>query len=323
MIAVCGEALIDFTLSEIGDERAYIPRPGGSPCNVAVGLARLGVPSAFIGRLSTDHFGETLRAYLMDSGVDLRWLSRGGEPTTLAFVIPRAGQAHDFAFYGVNTADQNLALSDLPRAFPDDVSALHFGSYSLMLGESAHACETLMRREHRRRFISLDPNVRPALFPDRSAYRRRIEALLEFAALVKVSAEDMRWLYPSESPSDVAHRWLDAGPALVVLTLGADGAIGITPKHSVHSPALPVSVADAVGAGDAFTAALLSHLYNGGYLSLAAVPTLTHHALTSALAHANLHAAIACARQGATAGSETPLRVILDKPNSGQETARE
>ena len=323
MIAVCGEALIDFTPSEIGGERAYMPRPGGSPCNVAVGLARLGVPAAFIGRLSTDHFGETLRAHLTHSGVDLRWLSRGGEPTTLAFVIPLADGAHDFAFYGVDTADQNLALSDLPRAFPDDVSALHFGSYSLMLGESAHACETLMRRERRRRFISLDPNVRPTLFPNRAAYRRRIEALLEFAALVKVSAEDMRWLYPNEPPSDVAYRWLDSSPALVVLTLGADGAIGITPKHRIHSPAVPVSVADAVGAGDAFTAALLSHLYNGGYLSLTAIPTLTHHALAMALAHANLHAAIACARQGATAGSETALRVILDEPNSGQSAARE
>ena len=323
MIAVCGEALIDFTPSEIGGERAYMPRPGGSPCNVAVGLARLGVPAAFIGRLSTDHFGETLRAYLTDSGVDLRWLSRGDEPTTLAFVIPRDGGAHDFSFYGAIAADQNLALSDLPRAFPDVVSALHFGSYSLMLGESAHACETLMRREHRRRFISLDPNVRPALFPDRAAYRRRIEALLEFAALVKVSAEDLRWLYPNEPPSDVAYRWLDAGPALVVLTLGADGAIGITPKQRIRSPAVPVSVADAVGAGDAFTAALLSHLYNGGYLSLAAIPTLTHHALATALSHANLHAAIACARHGASAGSETPLRVILGKPNSVQGAARE
>lgn len=323
MIAVCGEALIDFTPSEIGGERAYIPRPGGSPCNVAVGLARLGVPAVFIGRLSTDHFGETLRAYLTDSGVNLRWLSRGDEPTTLAFVIPRAGGAHDFAFYGANAADQNLAIADLPRAFPDAVSALHFGSYSLMLGESAHAYETLMRREHRRRLISLDPNVRPTLFPDRAAYRRRIEALLEFAALVKVSAEDLHWLYPNESPSDVAYRWLDAGPALVVLTLGAGGAIGITSKQRVHSPAVPVSVADTVGAGDAFTAALLSHIYNAGYLSLAAIPTLTHHALATALAHANLHASIACARRGAAAGSETPLRAILDKPNSGQESARE
>lgn len=323
MIAVCGEALIDFTPSEIGGEQAYMPRPGGSPCNVAVGLARLGVPTAFIGRLSTDHFGETLRGHLADSGVNLRWLSRGGEPTTLAFVIPLADGAHDFAFYGVNTADQNLVIADLPRAFPDDVSALHFGSYSLMLGESARACETLMRREYRRRFISLDPNVRPSLFPDRAAYRRRIEALLEFVAFVKVSAEDLRWLYPNESRPDVAYRWLDAGPALVVLTLGADGAIGITPKRRIHSPAVPVSVADAVGAGDAFTAALLSHLYNAGYLSLAAIPTLTHQALGTALAHANLHAAVACARQGASAGGETPLRVILDKPNSGQETARE
>lgn len=318
MIAVCGEALIDFTPSEIGGARAYLPRPGGSPCNVAVGLAQLGVPAAFIGRLSTDHFGDTLRAYLAGNGVNLRWLSRGDEPTTLAFVIPRDGGAHDFAFYGANAADQNLASADLPRAFPDDVSALHFGSYSLMLGESAHSCEELMRREHRRRFISLDPNVRPALFPDRAAYRRRIEALLEFAALVKVSAEDLQWLYPNESPSDVAYRWLDAGPALIVLTLGADGAIGITAKHRIHSAAVPVSVADAVGAGDAFSAALLSHLYNGGYLSLAAIPTLTHHALTTALAHANLHAAIACARQGALAGSETALRVILDEPKSGQ-----
>ena len=299
MIGVCGEALIDFTPLQVGGELAYTPRPGGSPCNVAIGLARLDKHTAFIGKLSGDPFGDILHAHLTRNGVDVRWLARGNEPTALAFVISDNEGGHDFAFYGSDTAEQTLTRADIPAALPHDVTALHFGSYSLMLGESALTYETLMRRESPNRVISLDPNVRPALFPNRAAYRQRIESLLPLATLVKASAEDLAWLYPTEKPQDVAARWRDAGPSVVIVTLGAEGAIGISGNALVSIPALRVDIADTVGAGDAFMSALLARLDDGGLLNRDALATLSALALKDALEYANRAAAIACMRVGA------------------------
>ena len=299
MIGVCGEALIDFTPLQVGGELAYTPRPGGSPCNVAIGLARLGKRAAFIGKLSNDPFGDILHAHLTRNGVDVRWLARGDEPTALAFVIPDNEGGHDFAFYGSDTAEQALTRADIPAKLPHDVTALHFGSYSLMLGESALTYETLMRRESPNRVISLDPNVRPALFPDRAAYRQRIESLLPLATLVKASAEDLAWLYLTEKPQDIATRWLNTGPSLIVITLGAEGAIGISGNALISIPALRVDIADTVGAGDAFTSALLARLDDGGLLNRDALTTLSADTLSDALTYANQAAAIACTRVGA------------------------
>ena len=315
MIGVCGEALMDFTPLEAGGELAYMPRPGGSPCNVAIGLARLGKRAAFIGKLSNDPFGDILHAHLTRNGVDVRWLARGDEPTALAFVIPDNEGGHDFAFYGSDTAEQTLTRADIPAALPHDVTALHFGSYSLMLGESALTYETLMRRESPNRVISLDPNVRPALFPNRAAYRQRIESLLPLATLVKASAEDLAWLYPTEKPQDIATRWLNTGPSLIVITLGAEGAIGISGNALVSIPALRVDIADTVGAGDAFTSALLARLDDGGLLHRDALDTLSADALEDALGYANQAAAIACTRVGADPPTQE-LLAQFDLPNA-------
>ena len=307
MIGVCGEALIDFTPVKGGSEQAYALRPGGSPYNVAIGLARLGKPTAYIGKISHDRFGDILREYLSQNGVDLRWLARGSEPSALAFVIPAPTGAHDFAFYGDNTADQNLADTDIPDALPDDVTALHFGSCSLVLGSGARTYERLMRRESGARVISLDPNVRPALFPDRAAYRQRIEGLLPLSTLVKASADDLAWLYPGEHASEVAARWLSAGPSLAVVTLGADGAIGMTADTTIASPGVPVDVEDSVGAGDAFMAALLARLDDAALLRPHSLPMMTERALSDALAYANRAAALTCTRSGA----DPPIREQL------------
>ena len=311
MIGVCGEALIDFTPIEGEERQAYALQPGGSPCNVAIGLARLQKPTTFIGKLSNDHFGDILHSHLTQNGVDLRWLARGSESTALAFVIPALDGTHDFAFYGNNTAEQTLTDADVPDTFPDNLTALHFGSYSLMLGSSARTYEQVMRREHGSRVISLDPNVRPALFSDREAYRGRIERLLRFTTLVKASADDLAWLYPGESHVDTAMRWLDAGPSVVVVTLGSDGAIGLTSDAVVNSSGVRVKVADTVGAGDAFMSALLARLDDRGLLRQNALGTLKEDTLADALAYANRAAALACTRRGA----DPPTRLQLAQWN--------
>ncbi len=299
MIGVCGEALIDFTPAEISGDLAFVPKPGGSPLNVAVGLARLGKSAAFIGKISNDVFGNLLQTHLVQNGVDLRWVARGDESSSLAFVIPGNYGGHDFAFYGNNTVEQSLTDTDVPATFPSDVTALHFGSYSLMLGSSAGAYEQLMHREHGSRVISLDPNVRPTLLPNRELSRQRIEELLRLATLVKASAEDLAWLYSNERYNEIAARWLDTGPALVVITLGENGAVGLSNNAVVPVPGAPVDVADTVGAGDAFMSALLAWLDDRDLLSNQALGHLTEGALGDALAYANRSAAITCTRQGA------------------------
>ena len=312
MIGVCGEALVDFTPVDAEKELTYALRPGGSPCNVATGLARLGKHAAFIGKISNDGFGDILHTNLQMTSVDLNWTVRGWEPTALAFVIPDGEGGHEFAFYGENTAEQSMNVSDLPDSFPHDMNALHFGSYSLMLGASAGTYEQLMRRECGSRVISLDPNVRPALFPARDTYRKRIESLVRFATLVKASEDDLAWLYPDEGVADIAMRWSNLGPALIVVTLGASGAIGMTGDAVVSSPGVRADIADTVGAGDAFMSAMLARLEDRGLLHTEAIAVLTEDEIADVLAYANTAAAITCTRHGA----DPPTRRQIEQFNT-------
>ena len=180
-----------------------------------------------------------------------------------------------------------------------------------MLGSSAQTYELLLRREYGSRVISLDPNVRPALFPDREAYRGRIERLLRFATLVKASADDLAWLYPGAGHVDTAMRWLDAGPSVVVVTLGSNGAVGLTSDAVVNSPGFRVKVADTVGAGDAFMAALLARLDDRSLLNYRAIAAPSEDTLADALAYANRAAALSCTRRGA----DPPTRLQLAQWN--------
>ena len=310
MIGVCGEALIDFTPNESSNEVSYTPRPGGSPHNVAIGLARLGKRAAFIGKISSDRFGDMLYANLMTNGVDVKWTVRGREPTALAFVIPGREEGHEFAFYGENTAEQSISFGDIPKSFPEDVTTLHFGSYSLMLGTGAGTYEQLMRREHRRRVISLDPNVRPALFHDRELYRERIEELARLATIVKASEDDLAWLYPKERVENVAARWREMGPSLIVVTLGATGAIAVAGDAVVSSPGVRVKVKDTVGAGDAFMSALLARLEDRSLLHTEAIAALTRDEIADVLTYADTAAAISCKRLGADPPTQRQIEQV-------------
>jgi fructokinase len=299
MIVVCGEALVDFTPAVCGDGPGYVPHPGGSPYNVAVALARLEVPVAFLGRVSSDAFGRVLREHLARNGVDLRYLREGAEPTTLAFVHQARGAEPEFSFYGEGTADRLLTQADLPRALPPEAAVLHVGSLSLLWEPSASTLESLVARERGRRVVSLDPNVRPALVRDWGAYRRRVEAWVASADLVKASRADAAWLYPGEPLDRVARRWHDLGAAVIVLTLGEEGAWGWTGEGSVSVPAIPVEVVDTVGAGDAFTAGLLAWLWRRGRTGRADLAALPAGALGEALHYASRVAALTCTRAGA------------------------
>ena len=296
MILVAGEALVDLTPARCGDAVGYLPRPGGSPYNVAIGLGRLDVPVAFLGRLSTDAFGRLLRDHLEDSQVSLSYLLDAEEATTLAFVH-LGGEEPEYAFYTEGTAGRVLLPEHLP-VIPDG-AALHFGSFSLALEPGASTLEGLMRRESRRRLLSLDPNVRPGLVTDREAYLRRLEGMVRLADLVKVSRADLAWLYPQQAPEAVASQWLGLGPALVLVTLGKDGsaAFGAAARAGAATP--PVTVVDTVGAGDAFTSAALAHLHRHDALHRSGLEALGAAELETLLAYANGIAAETCTRPGA------------------------
>lgn len=297
-VVVAGDALIDMTPStSVTGHLAYEPHPGGSSLNVAVGLGRLGVPVALLARVSTDAFGTLLREHLRDSGVLADLLVGTDDLTTLAAVHLGDGGQASYSFYANGTADRGLLPEHVP-ALPDG-AALHLGSIALVLEPTASTLEGLLLRESGRRFVSLDPNVRPGLIPDRGEYLARFESWVPHVDVLKLSEEDLAWLHPDQSEDQVVADWLAAGVGLVLITRGGGGAQAMTADASARVDGLPMEVVDTVGAGDAFTAGALAHLHRRGLLARAALPALGSEALTELLAAASRVAAHTCTRAGA------------------------
>ena len=298
MILCCGEALIDMLprTTEAG-EVVFAPHNGGAVFNTAIALGRLGVPVSFFTGLSTDFFGDQLKAELLASSVDLRHVRFSGRPTTLAFVKLTGGQA-SYAFYDENSAGRMLRESDLP-ALGDDVRALHFSCISLIPEPCGSSYETLMRREYRQRVTMLDPNLRPAFVEDREKHLQRMYRMIAMADIVKLSDEDAAWFGETGSHDEIAARWLEMGPKLVVVTAGAKGATGYTATSKIAVPARKVTVVDTVGAGDTFNAGILAALHDAGLLTKKAVATLSADQVGAALSLAVEVASVVVSRAGA------------------------
>ncbi|MBK1697206.1 carbohydrate kinase family protein [Rhodovibrio salinarum] len=299
MFVVCGEALWDLFGGETSSgDLQFDARVGGSPFNVAVGVARLGKRSALLTGLSADSLGRRLHAALDREGVDTALLMTKQAPTTLSLVDLGPDGHPAYAFYGTGAADRALAAEDLPQ-LGEDVSGLHFGSYSLVTDSTGSSLLELAHREAGRRLITLDPNVRPTVEPDLALWRQRIAAFVKTADLVKVSVEDLETLYPGVAPAEIARCWLSTGAKLVVVTAGGQGAEAFTAAEHVRMPARRVDVVDAVGAGDTFQAALIAALLESGRLTGQAVAALDAEALSRLLDFAMAAAALTCARRGA------------------------
>jgi fructokinase len=300
LIAVCGEALIDFAPIEVSDNRAYLPIPGGSPYNVVIGLARLGCPVDFIGKLSSDEFGQILRRNLISNGALDRFTISGPEPSTLAFIHIEKDRDPHFSFFSNNSADRNLSISELPESLPSEIQAIHFGSFSLAHEPIASTLEYLIEREYKHRVISIDPNVRPSFVTNKDQYITRLERLISFATIVKVSNEDIAWLYPNSTPNEIISKWIDSGPNLIILTSGPKGSYALTSSGiKVNSPAHPTAIADTVGAGDSFMSALLWWLLEKKFLDLEVIKNITKKEISNLLTFSNEAASITCGRSGA------------------------
>ena len=303
--AVVGEALVDLG----GKGNVCTVRPGGSPANVATGLARLGHPATLYARLGDDPFGRLLHAHLTGAGVTLAVPPDPAYSTAVAIVNLDAGTAS----YGFRTAPGNLCPDVGPAM---DATELHTGSLATALAPGNASIATLLAaRRGEGLTVTFDPNCRPALTPDREKVRADVERFVGLSHVVKASEEDLEWLWPGRAAEQVAREWARRGPALVVLTRGGEGASCFWAGGGRADVAVPpVKVADTVGAGDSFMAGLLSGLLAAGLLG--AVPPGggesprerlraatqgpgTAPAVRAALERAARVAAVTCSRPGA------------------------
>lgn len=248
MIVVVGEALIDLVISPAGDVEAAL---GGAPFNTARACGRLGAPVGFVGALSHDRFGSMLTRQLVDDSVDVSAAPRVDAPTTLAAAeIDDRGHA-SYRFYIEGTSAP--ALAEVPAL---DAAIVFTGGLGLVLEPMASAVENLLARPDDR-VVMVDVNCRPLIVPDRDVYVARVERVLAGADIVKVSDDDLTYLFPGVETLAAARSILDRGPSVVLLTAGGDGAYVITRAAERLVPAHRVDVVDTVGAGDSFGAGFL------------------------------------------------------------------
>ena len=298
MILCCGDALIDMLPRALPDgTQVMLPATGGAAFNTAIALGRLGLPVGLFSGLSSDLFGRHIASDLSSAEVVYSFCPRADRPTTLAFVELSEGNAR-YTFYDENTASRLLRAQDLPD-LSDAVSTLHFGALSLIQEPCGTTYESLLDREASRRVISLDPNIRPDFVRDEAAYRARIRRMVAKSDIVKVSDEDLAWIEPERSSSDVIEDWLAAGATIVAVTSGAGGAFARTANTSVSVSAVPVDVVDTIGAGDGFTAGLLAGLQHSDVLTKSALRQITDDQLREALELAAEVAAMIVSRAGA------------------------
>lgn len=306
MLTVIGEALVDVVSRQGEEPRAHV---GGSPMNVAVGLARLEQPVQFLGRYGQDEYGRQVADFLRENRVSLPFTA-DAKPTSVAQAV--------LDLEGTATYDFQLDWSlDVSEEHIDELLAntglLHVGSIGAMLEPGATVVRRAVERAREHALVSYDPNCRPSIIPDSSEARRRAEHIVAGADVVKASDEDLLWLYPNRSVENTARAWLQAGARLVVVTRGPLGPWAVSRgagRDGVHTPAARVAVVDTVGAGDSFMAALLSALTDRGITGASArdaLDELTGEQVLEILRYAATAAGVTVSRRGA----DLPTRAEL------------
>lgn len=293
MILCAGESLIDM----VPQDGAFRPLAGGSVYNTAIALGRLGEPVAYLWPISRDPFGEVLLRPLAEAGVNTDLCPRTDRLTTLALVTLTGGEAR-YSFYDEGSAGRMLEPQDIP-VLPDEIEALFAGGISLVPDPCGAAIESLIARDGDRLPVMLDPNIRPFFIADADAYRARLSRLIARTDIVKLSGDDLEWLYPGVAADDAARRVLAQGPRLVLQTGGAAGARAHWAGDPVSAPAIPTTVADTIGAGDTFNAGVLASLRRQGVLSKTGLAAITAAQIAAALTLGAQAAAITVSRPGA------------------------
>jgi fructokinase len=289
-IWVCGEVLIDLIPGADGVRVAHV---GGGPANTAKALARLGHDVQFIDGISTDEYGVAARKELLDDEVKLDLALTSDKPTCLAIVSLDAngGASYEFKIDGTATFDFNLNWLPDPSRFKPQV--LHIGTLVTVIQPGADVLYDWAMQVAEFAPIVFDPNIRPSVMGDHDLYEASVEKWAALSSVIKVSDDDMAWLYPGQKYEDVAQRWINDGAALVVVTRGSQGIIGITAEGSVEVDGAKITVADTVGAGDTVGAIIVEAMIEKGILAL------TGDVLKATLHRAAVAAGITCSRKGA------------------------
>ena len=291
-IWVCGEVLIDLIPVAPGSsDRA--PHVGGGPANTAKALARLGHDVHFIDGISTDAYGEMSRDELIADEVKLDLAKSSDLPTALAIVSLNENGGASYEFKLENTATFDFDLNWLPDPSKYKPNVLHIGTLVTVIQPGADVLYDWALQVAEFAPIVFDPNIRPAVMGERDLYEAAVEKWAAISSVIKVSDDDVAWLFPNQSLDDVAERWVRDGAALVVITRGSEGLIGFTADGAVEVPGVKIVVADTVGAGDTVGAIIVEAMVEKGIMAL------TGDVLQDVLHRAAKAAAITCSRPGA------------------------
>ncbi|MEH6444882.1 MAG: PfkB family carbohydrate kinase [Oceanospirillaceae bacterium] len=314
MIISCGEALIDCFQHQ--DSASFDAIIGGSPLNVAVALANAGSDAALMTNISTDQFGEMHMAHLHSNNVATQYISRSAHLSGLMFVQYRADKSATYNFYGHDTAELNYQFHDLSDIQSDDLSndktafltdaitCLHFGSFSLVCGQTATSFAQLIKEQQQQRIICVDINIRTAIEPDLQIWSDKFTQLMQQVHILKASSEDLCLLYDLENFTKqealrIMTQWHKAGVAIAVITDAENGAYAMIDEQLIHVPALDVDIIDTVGAGDCFMAFFLNQLEQQHLLHINALPATTTEQLHKAVTAGITAAAFTVEHKGA------------------------
>jgi len=289
-IWVCGEVLIDLIPGADGVRVGHV---GGGPANTAKALARMGHDVQFIDGISTDEDGQAARKNLLDDDVKLDLALTSDKPTCLAIVSLDAngGASYEFKIAGTATFDFSLGWLPDPSRYKPNV--LHIGTLVTAIQPCADVLYDWALQVAEFAPIIFDPNIRPAVLSDRDAYVALVEKWVAISSVIKVSDDDLVWLYPGQELADIASRWVRDGVALVVVTHGAQGLVGYTAEGATKVDGVKIDVADTVGAGDTVGAIIVEAMVEKGIM------TLIGEELEATLRRAAIAAGITCSRKGA------------------------
>jgi len=295
---VCGEVLID--LIPDGTKRKAVV--GGGPANTAKALAKLGIDTQFIDGISTDKYGQMALKQLHKDGVLLDFVKFSDKPTCLAIVSlnEAGGASYEFVIDGTATFD----FSDtwLPDPAASKPALLHIGTLVTAIEPAASVLFEWAKKVAKVSPVVFDPNIRPAVMSDRAEYVKQVERWVSISSSVKVSDDDIYWLYPGVELDQVANKWLSMGPELVVITFGDKGLTGYRKNEKVAVDAKKVVVADTVGAGDTVGAIFVEAIIEDG------LDKLTGDRLVVMLDRAAKAAAITVSRTGALPPSKAEIK---------------
>jgi fructokinase len=306
-----GEILLDFLSKDVGkglaDSILFEKRPGGSIFNVAVGLRRLGVPASLLTKLGGDEFSQGLKSVIMEEKINTECLRRDPDlKTTLAFVALNEEGKPEFRFYRENAADTRLTVSEIEHIDPQDYSMYHFGSIALLEKPASGAYLELLNMFRGEKILtSFDPNIRPSLIHDRRSFLDMFYRISEMVDILKMSDDDLEYITGLRDAREGLRMMPDRANALILVTLGKNGAIASYKGQSRHVPTFNrVRVKDTTGCGDAFMAAIISGLLNSGSFM-----ALSMSRLTDIVTFANAAATIVGTRYGASNSMPRPREV--------------